>query len=69
MSMAFKAMPGTTSNTLDSAETIAPAPAETLKKQFLTGLVKYIPVTFCRHWVDSTNPSVTNDRRNAETFP
>jgi hypothetical protein len=46
---AFEATPGTTSNSLDNSEMITLAPAETLKRQFVKGLVKYIPEMFCRH--------------------
>ena len=53
MSTATFAVPGMISNSCDDWATIKSVPAEILKKQLLDGLMNEIPVTVCKHLVDS----------------
>jgi hypothetical protein len=52
-SIAIFAVPGMISNSRDDWVTITSVPAEILKKQLLDGLMNDIPVTVCKHLVDS----------------
>jgi hypothetical protein len=52
-SIAIFAKPGTISNSWEDWATITSVPAKILKKQLLDGLMNDIPVTVCKHLVDS----------------